>query len=453
MKINIKTKSTKMNLKHKMLITIVGVLTASFSLKAQTSTYLPMTKAVEMAIQNNKNIRMADLERKIANANFHQTDAIFLPQLSVGYQAVTTNNPLNAFGFLLQQSSVTAQDFDPARLNNPGASQNYGASVDIRMPIFNFDQIYARKGAKLQEEVYKYKAQYTKDYIVFEIQKAYTQLQFAYQARNVLESTLSDVKQIYQSVQNFYQQGLVQKSDVLNALVQVNTVESALNKAKSNISNASDGLKLLMSIEQNQNGKSFLTDSLTQKEQSTDLYPVFSPLRADVLALRKAWEASNAMVKSSIMNFLPKINAFGSYQFNDAKIFRFKEDSYIAGISLSWTIFSGNQNRSKFRSANFQRTRMKLELDQYMDKSRLEMNKTARDLQDLNFEIRKQQTSVDQAAEALRIINNRYQAGLISTTDLLSAQAQLSQQKLLLAQTVMSYNITIYYQELLTSIK
>lgn len=74
--------------------------------------------------------------------------------------------------------------------------------------------IFARQGAKHQENVYKYKAQYAKEYIKFEVQKAYTQLQFAYQAQSVLKSTLADVEQIYQSVKNFYDQGLVQQSDI-----------------------------------------------------------------------------------------------------------------------------------------------------------------------------------------------------------------------------------------------
>ena len=422
------------------------------AVSAQEAKHLELNQAVNIAVKNNNNIQIAELDRKVANANYHQTDAIFLPQVSVGYTALTTNNPLNAFGFLLQQESVAAADFDPSKLNNPGATQNYGASVDVKMPLVNLGLIYARKAAKKQDEVYKYKAAYMKDYISFEVQKAYTQLQFAYQAREILSRTLVDVKQIHQSVENFYNKGLVQKSDVLNAQVQVNTIESALAKAESNIANASDGLNLLMNGGDDSKSQLYITDSLEQKS-NLEVSPEFSMNRSDVMAMQSALDASKAMVKSSAMNFLPKINAFGSYQLNDSKIFKFQNDSYLAGINLSWTIFSGNQNRSKVRLAIFQRDKMKREVDDYIDKSKLEVNKTARDIQDLNIEIRKQQSSVEHAYEALRITNNRYKEGLASTTDLLTSQAQLSQQQLGLAQAVMTYNITRYYQELLTTIK
>ncbi len=437
-----------MNKKKKFSIILICALTSTIMVSAQRKSYISIDQAIETAAQNNANVQISELEHKISKADFHQTDAVFLPQVSVGYTAVSSNNALNAFGFLLQQRSVTSQDFDPAKLNHPGATQNYGADISVKMPLINPDMIFARKGAKLQSEVYKYKKQYTKDMIEFEVKKAYTQLQFAYQAQEILSSTLNDVKQIYQSVNNFYNQGLVQKSDVLNAQVQVNTVESALTKAESNVNNASDGLRLLMGAETE--GNIYETDSLTQQLVIYDNQG-FSTLRSDVMAMQKAVDASSMMVKSSAMSFVPKINAFGTYSLSDSKAFGFNQNSYLLGINLSWNIFSGNQSRSKLRSSIFQRNKMREEYKLYVDKNQMEFDKTKRDLQDLQVEINKQKTSVAQADEALRILSNRYAEGLTRTSDLLMAQAQLSQQKLQLAQAIMSYNITLYYLNLQTT--
>lgn len=410
--------------------------------QAQGTTYISADEAVEIATSNNSNVKISELDTKVANANYRQTDAVFLPQVNLGYTALSTNNPLNAFGFLLQQESVTQMDFDPARLNHPGASQDYSAKVEAKLPLFNMDMIYARKAAKAQEEVYKHKARRTKEYIGFEVRKAYTQLQMSYQAKSILYATLEDVKQIHQTVTNFYNQGLVQKSDVLNAQVQVNTIESALAKAESNIRNASDGLNLLMGLDIN--GEVYSADSLRQNVILSQ-NSVLSSNRADILALNKAMDATGMMVKSSKMAFLPRINAFGSYQLNDSKAFRFNADSYLVGINLSWDIFSGNRNRSKVKSAQFQYDKMQEELNLHIKQSQLDIDKTKRDLRDSQIEIDKQRSSVAQADEALRILKNRYAEGLVSTTDLLMSQAQLSQQRLQLAQAIMSYNVTGAY--------
>ncbi len=432
----------------KNFIAMTCALAVSISISAQQSTYVSIDEAVGVAAKNNANVQISELEHKIANANYHETDAVFLPQVSVGYTAVTTNNPLNAFGFLLNQRTVTSQDFDPAKLNDPSTAHNYSADINVKLPLVNADMFYARKGAKYQEEVYKNKAKYTQNWIAFEVRKAYTQLQFSYQAQQILQSTLEDVKRIHESVSNFYNQGLIQKSDVLNAQVQVNTVESALAKAGSSVKNASDGLGLLMAT--NDGNDIYRTDSLSQQQLQLN-GQVFSTLRPDVVAMQKAVDASRMMVKSSNMSFLPRINAFGSYNLNDSKAFGFDADSYLVGINLSWDIFSGNRNRSKLKASVLQRNKMQEELNLYVNKSRLEYNKTLRDLQDLEVEIRKQKASVEQATEALRILSDRYKEGLTRTTDLLAAQAQLSQQRLQLAQAVMSYNITTYYLNLLST--
>ena len=427
---------------------IIVLYSVFFNISAlsQNSQYISMDEAVNIAIQNNAQVKMSELDRKIANADFRQTDAVFLPQIDLGYTALSTNNPLNAFGFLLQQESVTAADFDPSKLNHPGSLQNYGAQVEAKLPLLNMDMLYARKGAKVQEEVFKYKAQRTQEQIEFEVKKAYTQLQMSYKAQRILQKSLEDVKEIYRSVSNFYNQGLIQKSDVLNAQVQVNTIESALAKAESNIHNASDGLRLLMGL--NKSDEIYTTDSLSQKiifYQDQTL----SPARSDILAMNKAVDAAGQMVKSSKMTFLPRINAFGSYQTNDYRAFGFGNNSYLVGINLGWNIFSGNQNKSKLKSAQFQLARMQEELDQHIKQSQLEVDKTKRDLSDLQIEINKQKASVEQAGEALRILSDRHKEGLVNTTDLLMSQAQLSQQRLLSAQAVMSYNTTQAYLEFL----
>lgn len=415
---------------------------------AQTARPLSLDDALQRVEKENAALRMADVEHRISTAQYRQTDAIFLPQISVGYTAMVTNNPLNAFGFLLQQSGVTMESFNPATLNHPDATELYTTSVDVKMPLFNLDMIYARKGAKAMESMSRHKAAYARKHLRFETQKAYTQLQFAYRAKAVLEQTLADVKTIRQTVANFEAQGLAQRSDVLNADVQVNTIEAALTKANSNIANASEGIALLMGMDTT-DGMLFRPSELEALRKNTDAE--FSTERADVKAMTAALDATNRMADAAKAAFIPKINAFGTYQLNNGKPLSFKNDSYMVGVNLTWQVFQGNQNRHKARAARLQADKMREELRLHIDRSRVEAEKLNRDLLDLAVEIRKQEASVAQAEEALRIIRDRHTEGLASATDLLQAQAQLSQHRLGLAQTIMQHNIAQYQQILLTS--
>lgn len=429
--------------------TVLTVCTMGFTLGAAAQHIQPLKlqEAVQRAETESKMLRISELEHRISQAQYRQTDAIFLPQVSLSYTGMLTNNPLNAFGFLLQQQGVSMASFNPATLNHPSATDNYTTSVDVKMPIFNLDMIYARKGAKAMAEVHRHKSSYVRSNLKFETQKAYTQLQFAYRAKAVFEATLQDVRTIRQTVANFEQQGLVQHSDVLNAEVQVNTVEAALAKAQSNIASASEGLALLMGME-HQVSTVFRPDSLMPI--NGDLTATFSTARADVQAMNSALHATEMMERSAKAAFVPKLNLFGTYQLNNDQPLAFKHGAYLVGLNLSWNVFQGNQARYKARAAQFSTTKMRDELQLHIDRSRVEANKLRRDILDYDVEMKKQQTSVDQAEEALRIVRDRHAAGLASTTDLLQAQAQLSQQRLGLAQTLMHRNIAIYQYELLT---
>jgi outer membrane protein TolC len=81
----------------------------------------------------------------------------------------------------------------------------------------------------------------------------------------------------------------------------------------------------------------------------------------------------------------------------------------------------------------------------------LELNKATRDLQDARFEIKQLQLSIEQASEALQILQNRYRQGLVNTTDVLLATTQVSQLKFKLAQAAFNSNVTKAYIQFLTT--
>ena len=109
-------------------VIIIANLFNGLALKssAQDSTkQLSLAEAIAATLNNNKSIQLAQLDESIAASNYKQTDAIYLPQVGFSYTAMGTNNPLNAFGFKLQQKSITQNDFNPDLLNHPGHRRLY----------------------------------------------------------------------------------------------------------------------------------------------------------------------------------------------------------------------------------------------------------------------------------------------------------------------------------------
>jgi len=410
---------------------------------------LGLSEAVAATINNNKTIQLAKLDENIAASNYKQMEVIFLPQVGFSYTAMSTNNPLNAFGFKLQQQSITQNDFNPDLLNHPSATPDFTTRLEVKQPLINMDMLYIRKGAAKQTELYQYKTQRTKEYLIFEVQKAYMQLQLAYAAVEVLEDALKTTKYVYTFTNDHYQQGLIQKSDVLNAQVQVATIETNLKKAKTNIRNASDYLSLLMG--QTTGIIYEVPESLQTEREITDTATKIAATRSDFMAMQKAIEASDLMIKANKMSYLPKLNAFGNYQLNDSRMLGFSANSYLAGVQVSWDIFKGNKTKNMIVTETLERNKLSEQLKQQMDQGQLELNRAYRDLKDAQSEIAQQKSAVEQASEALRILQNRYQQGLVNTTDVLMAATQVLQQKFAFAQAVFNSNVSKAYLELLTS--
>jgi outer membrane protein TolC len=417
------------------------------ALKAQHVS-LTLNDALDAAMKNNYEIAIASLDQEGARAKYQQTNAVFLPQIKLSYAAMATNNPLNAFGFKLQQQSITASDFNPELLNNPATTQNFLTKVEWQQPLLNIDMMLMRQSAQANQDIYAFKAKRTKEFLMFEVQKSYAQLQLAHQAKNVLEGTLQTVKSIYNSTNNRFQQGYLQKSDVLQVQVQLTTTENMLAEANSNVKNASDHLSLLMGSSP---GVIYLADT-TRKMNSLKVIEGSVPAnRADFLAMNAAISAQEKMIQSGKMSYLPKLNAFGEYMFNDREAFGFSSDTYLAGLQLSWTIFNGTATRHKVAERVIERNKTERQLSYQKEQAQLELNKTQRQLDDATFAVRQQDIAISQASEALRILQNRYLQGLVTTTDLLQAETLLSQQKLNQAQAIFQYNTTIAYLEFLTS--
>ena len=436
-----------MKKKKWLLLSVVSLI--SYASPSQESTkHLSLQEAITASVSNNNATKLSALDVQIARAKFRQADATFLPQVNLSYTVLTTNNPLNTFGFKLQQKSITEADFNPHVLNNPSATQDFSAKFEWQQPLLNADMIYQRKAAAKQVEVSELLSKRSKESLRFETEKAYLQLQLAYDENKVLNEALATSKVVYKNSEDYYNQGLIQKSDLLNAELQVMNIETQLKNSQYGILDASDLLSILMG---QSTGIVYSIDPIgitaAAKTESAGL----SNERADFTALLKGMESYDLMIKSSKMSYLPRLNAFASYQLDDKNMFGFNSNTYLAGIRLSWNIFNGNRTKNIVTQQRLEKEKLATQLEQQKKESQLQINHARRQLLEASFVMKQQNLAVEQAAEALRVLRNRYTQGLIKTTDVLMAQTQLSQQKLGYVQAVFNYNLAAASLQFLTT--
>jgi outer membrane protein TolC len=229
----------------------------------------------------------------------------------------------------------------------------------------------------------------------------------------------------------------------------VSEIKNQLQYAKSNVQNASDYLAFLLN--EDLGGKVYrpaetLENSITIQTMDTSL----SANRKDIQAMDQSTKAYQKMLQSSKMTFLPRLNAFGSYELYDDTLFGTNAKGYVVGAQLLWNVFDGYKSIGKMEKAKADFQKAEIETQQYKAKSQLELNKANRQLKDAENKVNLSKLDLEQSQEAYRIRSNRFTQGLEKTTDLLQSETQLFKKELEYLQAVFEYNYTQEYLQFLT---
>ncbi len=399
-------------------------------------------------VQNNGNrLKIGTQEVFEAKGDLKQANAVYLPSVSASYTGFTTTNPLMAFGSKLNQEVISQSDFNPQMLNDPDRTNNYATKIEVQQPLVNMDGIYQRKAAAAKYKAAQFQFERTSDYLVLEVEKSYMELQLAYKTVSVLEKAHKAALENLKLAQNAFRQGILQRSDVLAAEVRSLEAANQLRHAESNIKNASGYLSVLMNDKEMKLYQP--SDSLLVNEELLNGNQL-SEERADIQAMQMVTKAYEQQYRSEKMSFLPRLNAFGSYELHDNEFLQADANGYLVGAQLSWDLFDGNKRFGKTQKSRAAYEKSKLEYDQYLAESELEIQKAQRMLYDAKNSLKLSDLALEQSKEALRIRTNRFREGLERMTDLLLAEATFAQKELEYYNTVFQYNYALAYIRFLT---
>ena len=431
----------------KKILVILFITISSLYCDAQEGIPISKQEVIAKVAENNNKLKIFEQDVLAAKGDFNQTNSVFLPNITASYTGMATTNPLIAFGSKLNQGILTQNDFDPNLLNNPSQTQNFATIIEIQQPLLNLDGIYQRKAARSKFSASEFQLERSKEYLNIEAEKAYMQLQLAYKTITVLETAKKAISENLRLAENSFKQGYLQKADVLAVEVRATEVENQLQYARSNVENASNYLSVLMN---DTSYKVYLPlDSLRIYSEEISVENL-SENRADLLAMQAATDAYEQMYKADKMTFLPRLNAFGSYELYDNKIFQADASGYLLGASLSWNVLEGTKRFGKTQKSKAEFKKSEFEYDQYKAESQMELNRAKRMLLDAKNNLKLTDLALQQSKEALRIRTNRFKEGLEKTSDLLIAETQFSQKQLEYYNTIYQYNYAWVYVDFLT---
>jgi outer membrane protein TolC len=147
--------------------------------------------------------------------------------------------------------------------------------------------------------------------------------------------------------------------------------------------------------------------------------------RAELAASRHREQAAVEQARAAKGGYLPRVNAFGSMDYDYGWKYANGGGSYTAGALLQWDLWDGNLTRAKVAEANAnlesareEQRKLRLALDLEVEQARL-------DLKAANERLNVTDQAVAQAEESVSLTLARFEQELALSTQLIDAETAL----------------------------
>jgi outer membrane protein TolC len=412
---------------------------------------LDLTEAVQRALDHNPLLQAGIAGRETAAAGLRQAKSGRLPSLDFTGTYTHSNNPVFVFGSLLEQGRFSANNFDPAYLNNPGALSNFRSSLDLRIPIFNRFQVSSDiEKAEIREGQAEADEDWLAQQLRFKVVQTYFGVLVAEARKEVAAEAVRLAESEVKRIRDRFDQGMVVESDLLAMEVQLAEFRQQLVQAggEENTARAALNTILAQPIGTRENLKGQLEDRAFTVPPESELVWRALENRPDYRRSEMEVQLIRQDLKTTKGQYWPDLNIFGQLG-HSTQTFANGSGDFAVGARLT------------FKLLNFGR---EAHIDQVSAASEAARAQERHKANEVQFEVVKAyqsfvtsqekvlvaKSAVNQAEETLRIVNDRHGVGLTTITEVLRSQTALLRARLNLLAARYDYYVG-YAQTLLVT--
>jgi outer membrane protein len=392
---------------------------------------LSLSDAIATALKQNPNIEMAASQLQAAGERVVQAKSGFYPQIDFTEGYKNTTNPMWAFGTKLNQGVITDENFDPGRLNDPSAVDNFASSFVLAWPVYDSGQTwYGRHQAELGEKSAELSLERVRHQVVAETSVGYAGLLLSLENLGVVEQTLETSRANLKMVQSRFDAGFFVKSDLLRAQVRIARLEQQLSQAQSMVEIAKAALNAAMGVSMESTFELVTPFEVPQQAEGDLEGWIIEAMenRPDYQQAKYHEEIAAKEVAKTKAAHLPSLNLVGNYEVNTERWEDFA-DNYTVGALLKFNLYSGNRMTAKQREAMALLQAAKANVHSNEIGIRMETRQAFFQAKSARESVRVTQSAIEQSEENLRIIRNRYNNGLETIVTLLDSEVALQQSR------------------------
>lgn len=449
-------------------------------LSANAQSVLNLDSCRNLALRNNKQLNISKLKKEVATNTRKAAHTKYLPKVSANgmYQftsreisilnnedkntlsnlGTTTsgqigNSASNVIGQLTQQGVISgeqAQLFGKI-LNQAGSTIGsslnqigqhirdafdtdtrnlFTADILITQPIFMGGAITAaNRMAKISEQLADNSIENNRQSTIYETDKAYWLVVSLKQKQRLADSYLDLVKKLHSDVEKMVNDGIATKADGLKVAVKVNEAEMAKQKVDDGLTLAKMLLCQICGIDIN--GGITLADEDNEDIAATTAVSDINKEeafenRTELKMLQNTIDISKENTKLVRAAYLPKVAAMGGYMMSNPCLYNGFERKFSGmfhvGVVVQVPVWSWFEGRYKMNATKAATNIAQMELNDAQEKIELQINQTSFQTREARKRLSMAEKNIESAKENLRCANIGFKEGIMSTTDVMTAQ-------------------------------
>jgi outer membrane protein TolC len=377
-------------------------------------------------LEQNPQHKAALADTRVASADIQTARSFLLPHVTFSETAMRGNDPVYVFAGRLRQQRFTDADFALNRLNSPLPFGNFSTRFGGTWNLFDsFTSWHGLTRARLMDDAAKHELDHTEQEVVFHVIESYYQALLAAKQLDVAEHAAKTAKAIVERSQARFESGLAVESDLLTAKVRLASRQQEAIRARNNLALSLAQLNTGMGVPI---GSSFdLTEKLSEPQiPSLSLQELESQAltsRPDLKRIAAEQSAQGQTVSIAKSAFGPQVNGFAGWEMdNPTFLAGGGGNNWVAGIELKFDLFQGGAKRAELSRQRALEEKAAAMKQVATDGVRLDVHRAYYDVDASRQQVEVARASIAQAEDSLRINQDRYETGLITITELLSAE-------------------------------
>ena len=401
---------------------------------------LTLEESIRLALSQNPYHLAAGERVETAKAQVREAASNFFPSLNA--QGLHT---LDEKIFELEfPNPITGQ---PERVSMDFTRDNQFA-LSLSLPLFTSGRLTSGfKQAKYNLQSNEEAARQSEHITIFNAKSAFFGYLLARDFVKVAEESVELAEKLFKNIESLYKVGMSSKFDLLRSEVRVANLKPQLIRARNNLKIAELNLKTLLGLDLSLpvEIEGELTYEPFEPELETCIAEALSN-RPELSQLMYQRKMAGEMLKLARASNLPLLAISGTYNFW-AHQFNFNKDTwqnfYTVNLVLTLPIFNGFSTSARVAQSKAMIRELEFKNMGFEDRVQFEVRQALLRIGEAKESLLSQEKNVEQAEESVRIAELNFAEGMITTLDVGTAQAALTQAKSNYSQAMYDYVLSL----------